>query len=340
MSRVRFLRGKIGVKKIIPILVIAIVLIVLPVITHNEPFILHLVTIAGIYCILCASLRLIFTANVWFVGPSAFYALGAFGVTLLMKNAGISSYWLCIPLVCLGVVIIATAFGYVVLRVRAMYFAILSLAFVEVVRLAFVNTLGTRHVLKVPLPNAISIPHLFTIDFASAVDFYYVSLALVAVTLVILYTIERHPFGITLKAIAASEPLSESIGIKTLRYKVLALSICALFMGIAGCFFAPYHGTISPDTFSVATSMKVLIMAIVGGMGSPWGPVIGATILVLLPEYLPVGPLMQKVIYGALAIVTLYFLPEGLVSLPRVIRNGFKSKLWGFERKVEEEVNV
>lgn len=304
--------------KRISVSVLTIALLVLPVLVRNDQFLLSIIIIAGIYCIYAVSLRFVFLANVWLVGPAAFSAIGAYGVALLMRGTGLS-YWLCLPLVGVSVVIIALWFGYLTIRVRGLYFAILSIAFIEVIRLTLADTLGRHMLLTVPAPNPIIIPHLFVIDFASKVDYYYFILALFLITLVVLYKVERLPFGTNLKAVAQSELLAESIGINVVWHKVSALCIGAFFMGITGGFFAAYNQTISPESFTVGASMIILILMVVGGMGSIWGPVIGATVLTIFPEYLYVGPVVQNSIYAVFVILTLYFLPSGLISLPQVI---------------------
>ncbi len=312
-------------QKIIPISALAIILLILPLMIRDFPFTLHLIIMAGIFSIIGTGLRFILTANVWFVGPSAFYAMGAYGIALLTGVVGLS-FWLSIPLISLGIVIFAWGFGYITLRVKGIYFAILSLVLVEIVRLTLVNTLGTHRLLLVPLPNAISIPHLFTVDFTNKVDYYYLVLAALAITLVILYRIEKSQFGIILKAIAQDETLAESLGIKVLRYKTIGLSICAFFGGIAGIYFAPYNETISPESFTIWASMLILIQMVVGGRVSLWGPVIGAATLTILPEVLYVTPFIQKVTYAFLVIFVLYFLPGGIVSFPQVFQRKIRRR--------------
>lgn len=305
--------------KVISISIMAIILLALPFMVRNYPFVLHLIIMTGIFSIIGTGLRFIHTANVWFVGPSAFYAMGAYGIALLMGMIGLS-FWACIPLIGIGVVIFAWGFGSVTLRVKGIYFAILSLALVEVIRLTLVNTLGSHRLLLVSPPNAISIPHLFRIDFVTKVDYYYLVLVALAITLIILYRIEKSQIGVILKAIAQDETLAESLGIKVVRYKVLALCVCAFFGAIAGICFAPYNETISPESFTVWASMLILIQMVVGGMGSLWGPVIGAAILTILPEVLYITPFVQKITYACLVILVLYFLPGGIMSLPQVIQ--------------------
>ncbi len=319
--------------KYVPGFVLVIIILILPLIARNETYLLHIIIVASIYSILATSLRLVYTANVWLVGPVAFYAMGAYGLTLVTRTG--LSFWLCFPLIGVAVAIIAWGFGYITIRVRGLYFAILSIAFTEVVRLTIVDTLGAHTMLTVPPLDAISIPHLFVIDFASKTDYYYLFIALLAITLFILYRIEKSPIGANFKAIAQSEDLAESLGINAVRHKVLALSVAAFFAGIAGAFFATYNQTISPQSFTVGASMMVLILMVVGGTGSFWGPIIGATFLTIAPEYLPVNPVLEYAIYATLVILILYFLPGGLVSLPQVIQG----KAW-WQKTREARANM
>ncbi|MCJ7792339.1 MAG: branched-chain amino acid ABC transporter permease [Dehalococcoidia bacterium] len=313
------------------IALIFLVLIMLPAIIHGQPFLLHMVIMSGVYIILAASLRLVYLGNMWLVGPTAFYGMGAYGILLLTRETTLS-YWLCLPLVGIGVAVIALGFGYITLRVKGIYFAILSIAFIEVMRLIYVNTLGSHQMLTIPPPDRISITNLLTIDFSSKVDYYYLILLLVIISLVILYRIERSEVGGCLHALTQNEFLAESIGIKVMWYQVLALCVCAFFVSIAGSFFAPYNQTISPESFTVGASMIILIYMVVGGIGSFWGPIIGAILLTIVPEYLPVDPFAQKLIYATLVILTLYFLPAGLMSLPQVIQDKIKRNKLSYDQ--------
>jgi branched-chain amino acid transport system permease protein len=213
--------------------------------------------------------------------------------------------------------------------VKGVYFSILSIAFVEVVRLTLTNTMGaTNSVLATPLPNPISIPHILTIDFTSRVHFYYLILAAMVFTLFVLHKIEFSRLGAIFRSIEQSELLADSIGINVMRYKVLALCICSFFAGLAGALFAPYVKIISPESFTVWGSMVLLILMIVGGMGSFWGPVVGGIVLTVLPEILPTGPIADRIIYGSVIVLALIFLPKGLISFPEIVRQQV-SKLRG-----------
>lgn len=296
----------------------AVIALAIPAMVNQDPYILHLLIITGITMMLVTSLRLVFSAGIWHVGQVGFYAIGAYIAHFLVVRAGVS-FWAALPIAGLGAALIAWSFGYVTLRVRGVYFAILSIAFVEVVRLTITNVIGAQSsIVSTPPPNPIITP-LFTIDFATRTDLYYLMLGLLAITLLFLYSLEKSRIGRTLKIIAQSGPLAESIGINVMRYEVLAFTIASFFGGFAGAFFASYNVIISPEVFTVWYSIILVVIMIVGGVYSFWGPVIGAVILVIIPTFLPSGA-PEKIFYALLIIVILFLLPKGLVSLPETIR--------------------
>jgi branched-chain amino acid transport system permease protein len=267
--------------------------------------------------ILSVSNRLIMVSGAWFMGHAAFYAIGAYGLVLLRTKAGLD-YWTALPLAALLASAIAILLGYATSRVRGIPFAIISVAFVEVVRLTIIKVkwIGGHKALTSLPPEP-----LMGIDFSSKIEFYYLVLILVLFSFLILWLVEHSPVGGTLKTIAENESLAESLGINTTRYKVFTLTLCAFFGGIAGGFYAPYVAVTGPTSFTLNTSIIILFNIVVGGMGSIWGPVAGAIFLTLLPEFLPGRAGFQNILYAAIVLATLFFLPQGIVSLPERIRS-------------------
>jgi len=299
---------------------LAAVLLAMPVIISQDPRLLHTFVMAGLAIILATSNRLVyFTGSVHF-GHIAFYAIGAYTAVLLVTKLGVL-FWF--AFLAAGVVagIVALAFA-AATKVKGFYFTLLTLAFVEVVRLTitFTPALGASRAMRCPPPNPITIPHLFTIEFATRVEYYYFILVLVAITLVVLYLIEKSQVGAALSGIAQSEPLAESIGINAARHKVLTFSICAVFAGLAGAFYAPYATVIGPSNFTIWASVIIWFQMVVGGADSFWGPVIGAVSLVFLREFMPGTGAYENIYYAVAVLATLFFLPGGLISLPRVVR--------------------
>jgi len=247
----------------------------------NTAYAHHLMIMTGLAVVLAASNRLILVSGAWFMGHAAFYAIGAYGVVLLRAKAG-------------------------------------SVAFVEIIRLTIIKIdyLGGQRALRCPPPEAI-----LGIDFSSKLHYYYFILLIVCFTFFILKLIEKSSVGAALKVIAENESLAESIGINTVRYKVVTLAICAFFGGIAGAFYSPYVAVTGPTSFTVWTSIMILFYAVIGGLQSIWGPVIGAAFLTLLPEILPARASYQNIAYAAIVLGSLFFLPDGLTSFPALIKN-------------------
>lgn len=280
---------------------------------------LHLMIMIGLAIMLAVSNRLIMVSGAWFMGQAAFYAVGAYGVVLLRTKAGLD-YWTALPLAGLIASAVALALGYATSRVKGIPFAIISVAFVEVIRLTIIKIkwLGGHKALTSPPPEAV-----LGLNFSDKVEYYYFILLLVALTMTVLWLVERSPVGAALKTMAENEPLAESLGINTVRYKVWTMALCAFFAGLAGGFYAPYVAVTGPTSFTLNTSIFILFNVVVGGMGSIWGPVAGAVFLSLLPELLPGRAGMQNIIFAAIVLATLFFMPQGLVSLPDRLRELF-----------------
>lgn len=307
-------------KPILYWIVASILVLAMPAMVQ-DPRWLHIIIMVGIAIMLASSLRLSQIAGVFNLGQIAFYAIGAYVLTSLGVYLGLS-FWLCLPAAGVAAGLIALGLGYLTIRVRGVYFVMVSLALVEIVRSAIIATpfLGGYKIIEVPAPTPIIIPHLFEVQFVSKVSYYYLLLVLLAVTLAILYRIEKSGIGVTLKCIADNERLALSIGINSVGYKVLAFCISSFFAGIAGAFYATYSGIIGPQGFNVWASIIIFIMIVIGGMGSFWGPIIGAIFLTVLPEVFAGMPQYEPIIYGILVILVFFFMPKGLVDLPRLVR--------------------
>lgn len=278
----------------------------------------HLMIMSGLGVILAASNRLIIVSGAWFMGMAAFYAIGAYGVVMLRVYVGLN-YWIALPLIGLAAAGVALALGYGTARVKGIPFCLLTVAFVEVVRLSIVKNPFLGHTaLKCAPPETI-----LGIDFSSKVHYYYFILLLVLVTLVVLGLIDRSPVGAALKTIDQNEELAESVGINTVRYRVVTMAASCFFGALAGAFLAPYVAVTGPTSFTLTTSVLILFYVVVGGVGSLWGPVVGAVFLNLLPEILPPQAYVQNILYAAIVLASLFFLPNGLISLPVRLRTLF-----------------
>jgi branched-chain amino acid transport system permease protein len=284
---------------------------------------LNLLIVIACNVILAMSIRLIFLAGELNVGHVAFMGIGAYTSALLATRLGLS-FWLCLPMAAIMAALVATAIGFLALKakIKGWYFAILTLAFAQaftlIVTLWRRLTGGATGILNIPAPY-IHIPGLPVVDFGSRLNYYYLALALVFITWVVMSRLEHSRFGLTLIAVRKSEVLSESVGIDTIKYKVIAFAIGCAFAGAVGSFLAHYYYFVSPDQYTLEQTLYIFLYALFGGIGSLAGPVFGATILTLLPEFLRIAQEYEPAIFGFILVITICLLPEGIVGLRKYI---------------------
>ena len=231
-------------------------------------------------------------------------------------------------------------------RMKGFYFLIGSFAAGEVIRLIwkwseltwlFGGPKGIK--LIPPFPDI----ELLSIDFYDPVNYYYLCLIVVAVSLLILYRVERSRIGLTFHAIHWQDKLAESVGVDTFRYRMLAFVISSFFAGLSGALYAHYIGTVNPNRFSVEEMTYILIWAIVGGTATFYGPILGVVVLTILNEVVlrAIGvDEMRPMFYGAILILFILFLPNGLESLIPKVKDWFaggKRKPAKAERPAEAE---
>jgi|SRR3989338_3660879 len=281
-----------------------------------EAYIIHLAILIGIYGILSISLNLAmgFT-GLLNIGHVAFYGLGAYASALLTINFGLSFWW--------GMLIgglVAGFFGLILaiptIRLKGDYLAIATLGFAIIIENVFRNwTSLTRGPLGLP---GIPKPQLFGFTF-SGFSYLILVLFFLLITYLFVRYIVNSPYGRVLKSIREDELVALSLGKNVVRYKTQALIISAFFAGVAGSLYAHYITFIDPSSFTILESILIISMVIVGGLASVEGSIIGAIILVLLPEPLRFLPLpsfaigaLRQMIYAGLLILLLIKRPQGI----------------------------
>lgn len=285
---------------------------------------LHLSILALIWVIAAQGQNLIqgYTGYVSIV-QAGFMGIGAYGSTLLNMNFGMP-VWLTIAIAPLLTAIFALATGYPSLRVKGHYFAIVTLAFNMVIFIVLTNftelTKGEAGISKIPKPE--SLGGLF--DFQDRAVYYYLVLVIAVLTTLLTAAIARSRLGRTLVAIRQNEDLVGAIGIAAWTYKLFAFVAAAMYAGLAGALYAHYQGFINPEIFGVAQSLDAILAVIVGGSGTVAGPVIGAFIVVLMPELLRFADGFRLILYGLLLVLATIFMPGGIVGLARELRERFQ----------------
>ena len=246
-------------------------------------------------------------------------AIGAYTSALLAMKLGYST-WITILMGGGAAAILALIVGYPFSRLKGIYFAMITLFLAQVIRLLLEQwknlTGGTVGLLAIPSLNGIHILGL-NIDFTTRSHYYYFALVLTIIVLFILYIIEHSRVGIKFSALRQDNNLAESVGINTIQLMVINFVIGSFCAGLAGAFYVHYNHVITPSTFGFFFALYILIYMEEGGARKFVGPIIGAIILVALPEFLRVLKQYQPLIFAGILIVIIFFLPEGLVSLPQ-----------------------
>jgi len=297
-----------------------VLLFLIPLFVKGAYF-LHILIMAGIAVILTSSLRTIATTGQISLAHAGFMAIGAYTSALLVMKLDLS-FWAAFPIGGISATLLALLVGYPFVRVKRVYFAMLTLFMGEVIRLTISEwrdlTHGTSGLLNIPPPNSIVIPGLLNIAFDSKVPYYYLILALVLISLLFLYRIDSSRVGRILLAIQQGDYVAESVGIHVTHFKVLALCVGCFFAGITGSFYAHYIKVLTPDSFGVLQAIYVVVYMVVGGRRRIYGAILGAFILTLLPEFFRILKEYQPFVFVGILLIITFFLPGGLADLPRL----------------------
>jgi branched-chain amino acid transport system permease protein len=283
-------------------------------------------TSIAINSLMAVSLRTILTIGEFSLGHVGFMCLGAYTSALLTMKAGLP-FWVTLPVAGLISGLVAFALGYPFMRVKGIYFAILTLVTSESIRLLAFNwrslTGGIDGLIGFPGAGVLSIPGLGQLDFNNFTEYYYLTLAVICVSLFILYRLEKSKLGFTWLAIRDADKMAGAVGVNVLRYKVIAFSIASLFAGISGGLFAHFERALGPHptaSFGVMTTIYLLIYMVVGGKAKFVGPILGAVVLSLVYEFARPVEEYQPMIIGVIAIVVVMIIPEGLIGIPEKIK--------------------
>jgi branched-chain amino acid transport system permease protein len=289
----------------------------------SGPYILHVCILIAINIILSASLRFINLTGEISLAHGGMMTVGAYTSTLLVMKLGVSS-WLALAAAGFGTAIFACLIGFPFVRLKGIYFAMVTILLGQMVTL-FVKqwsglTGGTNGIFNIPRPDPIIIPGLINITFDSRSSFYFLILIIMLVSLTLLYVMERSRLGLIFRGIQQSDSLAESVGVNTIGYRVLAFSIGCFFAGLTGGFYSQYVSTINPGTFGFLFTVYIIIYMVVGGSKSFFGPIVGAFVLGIIPEITRPLETYQPYFFAGMLMLTIFFVPEGLVGVPRRIK--------------------
>jgi branched-chain amino acid transport system permease protein len=297
----------------------------------GNPYTLYTANLAMLYVILAVGLNLL----VGYAGQLAFanaamFGIGAYGAGLLQVKLGLP-YWLALPGGAASAMLIGTTMAFPALRLSGIYLALATLAFAQATQWVFLNwedvTFGATG-FRVPrvdfAPLPISNPH----------GIYYLSWALTIALTVLAWNSVRSRIGRAFVAMRDNEIAAEALGIDLLRHKIMAFALSGFYAGVAGGLYCGLLNYVAPEGFDLFQMVIHKAMVVVGGVGSVVGSVIGATLLVWMLEVLREFKSLQEVAFGAVLLVFVLFMPEGIVSFLRRVLPGWAEQVhlpapWG-----------
>ncbi|OQA07827.1 MAG: leucine/isoleucine/valine transporter permease subunit [Firmicutes bacterium ADurb.Bin373] len=300
-------------KNMLMTIVFALIALVLPLVI-NAPYQQHILILVLIWATIGTAWNLLsgYAGQVSF-GHAAFFGVGAYSAGILTLHYSLSPWWGLI----LGPVmsmLIALPIGAIAFRLRGPYFALATLALGEIFRLVFLNmtefTNGAKGILIMP-------------SITSKIIYYYAGLGMLAVTLLVTYMIVHSKVGYYLVSIREDQDAATSLGIPTTLYKNLALLPSAFFTGLAGAFYMNYVAFIDPNIVFNLTNISIMVILVVmlGGVATTWGPTIGAALYIIMGELFRTTLGSANVlVFGVLVCLIIMFLPNGIAGELDIIK--------------------
>ncbi|PLX66245.1 MAG: branched-chain amino acid ABC transporter permease [Denitrovibrio sp.] len=289
------------------------VLCVLPFITDSYQ--INILTVALMYIVLGLGLNIVVgLAGLLDLGFVAFYAVGAYTYALLNHHFGLS-FWIVLPIGGSLAAIFGILLGFPVLRLRGDYLAIVTLGFGEIIRLVLENwndfSMGPSGIANIDRPT------FFGMDLTlnqSTIYIYFLMILFTIFTIFFVNRLQNSRIGRAWLALREDETACQAMGVGKTRTKLMAFALGAAWAGLMGVVFAAKTTFINPASFTFLESAIILSVVVLGGMGSIPGVILGALIMILLPEYLRAFSEYRMLVFGGAMVVMMVFRPQGLVS--------------------------
>ena len=276
------------------------------------------------------ALLAIASAGVWLtfyigrinIGQGAFALIGAYVSAILVVKAG-WSFWISLPAAGLFAAIVAILIGMPILRLRGVYFAMITLVLTQVVTLtalALPITNGAKGISNIPLPSGISVFGIPILpDFAAMehtkLAFYYTACIIMILTYAALYRLVNSRLGHLCRSMQQNEELASSIGVNISYIRIVIFAISSFFGGLGGAMFGSIAQSVYPSSFQVADSVNFMLNCFLGGLGFVFGPMLGTLVLYFGWDLLFEFGKYQMLIYSTILIIIIRFLPNGLLSI-------------------------
>jgi branched-chain amino acid transport system permease protein len=298
-------------------LIIAVAVLIVWPLLIDQRFIIHIGVMIALFATLSLSMNIMLRIGQLSMVHAAFMGLGAYGSALLMMRLA-WPFWAAFLGSGVIVTVLAGLVGPIFLRIKGVYFVLLTFALSQVIVFNFIEWVdlfgGNNGLTGIPRPS------IFGLVMREPRQYYFFALALAGASFVLVRAIYRSEWGVIINAINEDELLSRSLGVNAIAFRWSLFCLSGFLAGLSGSIYAHYLTFLSPDAFSFLTVVDVILMNVLGGMASPIGPVIGAIVLVPLPEMLRNTAQYQVLAYGVLLLALQLFLPDGIVGLVRRLR--------------------
>ena len=288
---------------------LALLVLLLPLLLHST-FYLRIATLVFIFSLVVVGLNLLmgFAGQVS-LGHAGFFGIGAYAVAVGPASLGVPS-WLALPAGAALAAILAFVVGRPVLRLRGHYLAVATMGLGLLVAMLFNNEAGWTGG-----PDGMTVAHLSLFGWRvhGPLSWYWVSGVSLVIGAWIAVNIIASPTGRALRAIHDSEVASRVLGVDVARYKLIAFVLSAIYAAVAGSYYSLFDGLVTPEAAGFLRSIEFVTMAVLGGLGSIVGSIVGAAVLVVLPQVLTVFQDYEHIVLGLVMIVVMIFLPAGIV---------------------------
>jgi len=330
----------------LPILLVVAALVAFPRLVAS-PYALHMMILLFLSVAMGESWNVIGGyCGQYSVGHAAYFGVGSYATLMLLQYKHLAPWW-GVWIAIAAALVVSLVIGSICFRLRGPYFVLASIAVAEIIRLIVLNwkqfTNGAEGILLVDIPP-LKLGQTVITDWLAKTPFYYLGLALALTTLLVNYLVQHSKLGYCLQAIREDQDAAHSLGINPAFYKNVALAISAIFTALSGVFYGLYIGFIDPaSVLAVDLSVQMVLICIIGGIGTNFGPVVGALVLVPLSEALRsnlfskllftaglvketsrLGAFLKEnlahahvLIYGILVVVVILFMPDGVLGFTK-----------------------
>lgn len=303
------------------VFLLVIIPVILLVIQRND--FLYGITSVAILATISAGVWLSFYMGRINMGQGAYALIGAYTTAVLVVQYDIS-FWIALFVSGFVAAFFSILIGLPILRLRGVYFSMVTLTLTEVVRLIAIAlvplTNGPRGITNIPLPSELSLFGITIIsDFAtlqnSKIAFYYLAVVVMIISFAVVHRLVNSRMGILLKSLQQNEELASSFGVNIAYLRVISYAISSFLGGIGGAIFINLTQSVYPTTFQVADSINYMLYTFLGGLAYVFGPILGAFVLYFSWDMLFIFKEYQLLIYSSIMILLMLFLPNGILSL-------------------------